>query len=165
MAHLPIEAKKAIMAQVLSRGSKAIHEIARENNVGYSTVQKWLKREREGNPLQTERYRQQPGNHGQTSPLEHILATKGLDEQAIGAYCRSHGIHSFQLQQWRDELMKHNGNKEVKAKESAETKALRNEINALKKELRRKDKALAETTALLVLKKKADLIWGEFEDD
>jgi hypothetical protein len=42
---------------------------------------------------------------------------------------------------------------------------VREENRTLKKELRRKDKALAETTALLVLKKKAASIWGEPEDD
>jgi len=35
----------------------------------------------------------------------------------------------------------------------------------LESELRRKDKALAEASALLILKKKANLIWGESEDD
>ena len=37
-------------------------------------------------------------------------------------------------------------------------------IKELEKELQRKDRALAETTALLVLKKKADLIWGNGEN-
>ncbi len=46
-----------------------------------------------------------------------------------------------------------------------EMRALRQEVRTLKKELRRKDKALAETAALLVLKKKAAAIWGETEDD
>lgn len=44
-------------------------------------------------------------------------------------------------------------------------KTLRNENKALKKELNRKDKALAETAALLVLQKKVNEIWGSDEDD
>ena len=44
-------------------------------------------------------------------------------------------------------------------------KKLQAENRALKKDLLRKDKALAETSALLILKKKADLIWGDFEED
>ncbi len=48
---------------------------------------------------------------------------------------------------------------------AGQTRALRQENRALKKELLRKDKALAETAALLVLKKKAASIWGEVEDD
>lgn len=38
------------------------------------------------------------------------------------------------------------------------------QIRGLENELRRKDKALAETAALLVLKKKVQAIWGD-EDD
>lgn len=34
----------------------------------------------------------------------------------------------------------------------------------LERELARKEKALAETAALLVLRKKAQAIWGESED-
>ena len=49
-------------------------------------------------------------------------------------------------------------------KTHAETRQLRAEVKSLKKELHRKDKALAETSALLVLKKKAHLIWGDDED-
>jgi hypothetical protein len=44
-----------------------------------------------------------------------------------------------------------------------EVKALRTENRALKKELTRKEKALAEASALLILKKKAALLWGENE--
>ena len=48
---------------------------------------------------------------------------------------------------------------------SIEAKKDKKQINQLEKELRRKDKALAETAALLVLRKKANAIWGEDEDD
>ena len=56
-----------------------------------------------------------------------------------------------------------NSEKEYKLRN--EMKALQKENEQLKKDLRRKDKALAETSALLVLKKKANLIWGDLEDD
>jgi len=38
-------------------------------------------------------------------------------------------------------------------------------IRSLEKELRRKDKALAETAALLVLKKKVQEIWGDEDEN
>ena len=47
----------------------------------------------------------------------------------------------------------------------AELKELRAENKQLKQDIRRKDSALAEATALLILKKKAALIWGEIGDD
>ena len=48
---------------------------------------------------------------------------------------------------------------------SAENRQLKNENKALKKELRRKEKALAEAAALLILQKKANRLWGYDEDD
>jgi len=41
----------------------------------------------------------------------------------------------------------------------------KNEIKELKRDLRKKEKALAETAALLVLGKKMNAIWGEGEDE
>jgi len=165
MTQTSIQFKEAIITKALSLGDIALQQIASENNVGCSTLQKWLRLQREGLPLSGGRRGRPLKGQGQTPPLQHLVATAGLDEQGVGAYCREQGIHSFQLKQWQAELMQHNGSKSQSQKESSELKKLRNENKQLKKDLLRKDKALAETTALLVLKKKADLIWGESEDD
>lgn len=61
--------------------------------------------------------------------------------------------------------MAHNDNEKQMTKEKNELKALKEENKRLKRDLHRKNKALAETSALLVLKKKADLIWGELAED
>ena len=51
-----------------------------------------------------------------------------------------------------------------KKQEAAERKADKKRIKQLEKELKRKDAALAETAALLVLRKKLNAYWGEDED-
>ncbi len=38
-------------------------------------------------------------------------------------------------------------------------------MRELERQLRRKDKALAEAAALLVLQKKAQALWGDADDD
>jgi hypothetical protein len=96
--------------------------------------------------------------------LKHLLATAALDETTLGAYCREHGIYSFQMQQWKNEFMS-NDKSQKNQETQTELRALRAENKLLKKDLLRKDRALAETTALLVLKKKADLLFGVIEDD
>jgi len=66
--------------------------------------------------------------------------------------------------EWRQSIiegLKPSVNKEQKI----ENIKLKTELKSLKSELNRKDRALAETTALLVLKKKANLIWGDEKDD
>ena len=166
MKHLSVEAKEAIVAKALSRGAVSLDQIAKDSGVGYSSLQKWLYRKRKGLPLSNrQRDKASFKGSGQRPPLEHLLATAGLDETAVGVYCREQGIHSFQLSQWKDELMTHSTDKKQPHPLSDKLKALRQENKMLKKDLKRKDKALAETSALLVLKKKANLIWGDLGDD
>ena len=75
---------------------------------------------------------------------------------------RRQGLHEAQLQQWRDQMLAGLEPMTVpRGKKAPEGKRVRE----LEKELRRKDKALAETAALLVLKKKAQAIWGDEDDD
>ena len=90
--------------------------------------------------------------------LAAVLEAASLPEEELGAFLRSRGLHDAQLQQWRDQMLV--GLEPMPAKR-AETKRIRE----LEKDLRRKDKALAETAALLVLKKKAQEIWGDEDDD
>lgn len=165
MTHLTIETKQSIIEKALNRTDKTLREIAEENNIGYSTLSSWLRQMRQGAPLEPGRRGRPHKSQGHKPPLIHLLATAKLDEEAIGAYCREQGIHSFQLTKWKDELMTHSNTKPQASKASEELKALRQENKKLKQDIRRKEKALAETSALLVLKKKADLIWGELEDD
>ena len=96
--------------------------------------------------------------------FQHLMVTAPLDAVAVGAYCREKGLYSSQLQQWKDDFMKTNDTKEPHAAQM-ELKALRSENKLLKQDIARKDRALAETTALLVLKKKANLIWPDSEGD
>jgi len=90
--------------------------------------------------------------------LAAVLEAASLSEEELGAFLRSRGLHEAQLQQWRDQMLI---GLEPKPAKRVETKRIRE----LEKELRRKDKALAETAALLVLKKKAQEIWGDEDDD
>ena len=168
MARLSEEAKKSLVEKALAQNGKGLIEIAKQHNIGYSSLQRWISRYKASASNTSNTIK--PSNTSLTRPeqFQHLLATSKLDEAALGAYCRAHGLYSFEIQQWKNEFMTPLDKKkkaEPKADPIAELKALRAEVKLLKKDLRRKDRALAETTALLVLKKKADLIWGEPEDD
>lgn len=153
MKQISTETKQAIIAKVLAKDGRTLSEIAQAHNIGLSTLARWLKNYRE-NVTMTQ---QQDTNKGQclslAAKLHHIIATATLDEATIGVYCREHGLYSFQLSKWKEEFMnpKHH---HQQAANRAELKALRMENKQLKQELRRKDSALAEATALLILKKK-----------
>lgn len=94
--------------------------------------------------------------------LAAVLEAAALSDEELGAFLRSKGLHEAQLQQWREQMLAGLNPLPVqRGKKAPETKRVRE----LEKELRRKDKALAETAALLVLKKKAQAIWGDEDDD
>jgi Skp family chaperone for outer membrane proteins len=57
------------------------------------------------------------------------------------------------------------GTKQANIKLKSEQKGHRKRIKDLEKELQRKEKALAEAAALLVLQKKVQAIWGDPEDE
>ena len=166
MVQLSVEAKKAIVQQTLNRGSDTtIETIARANNVGLSSLQKWLRRYREGQSLsRVMRRNSQQQGMSNTERFEHLVATHYLDELSLGEYCRKHGLYNHQLITWREELMATKKTNQD-AERFAQIRRLKEDNKHLQQELRRKDKALAEASALLILKKKAALIWGASEAD
>jgi transposase-like protein len=91
-----------------------------------------------------------------------VLESSSFTGEELGAFLRSKGLHESHLEQWRSQMLnglhgKASGKKGKKKRQSQEMRELR-------KELAVKEKALAETAALLVLKKKAQSIWGD-EDE
>jgi predicted Rossmann fold nucleotide-binding protein DprA/Smf involved in DNA uptake len=89
-----------------------------------------------------------------------------MNEAALSAYCRERGLYPEQLKQWREACEQANDWDRTQNQRLKETrKADDKRIKELERELQRKEKALAETAALLVLRKKAQAIWGEAEDE
>jgi transposase-like protein len=89
-----------------------------------------------------------------------------LNETDLSEYCRKRGIYPEQLLQWRRACESANDwDRENNLRLKTEKKADRQRIRQLEQELRRKEKALAEVAALLVLQKKAQAIWGDPEDE
>lgn len=95
--------------------------------------------------------------------LKALSETHGMSEEELGVYLRREGLHSHQLNEWREEILK--GLAPVARKPSVKKDERDEKIKALERELRRKDKALAEASALLILQKKIDLIWGGKDED
>lgn len=97
--------------------------------------------------------------------LAAVLEAAALSDEQLGAFLRSKGLHETHLQQWRLQMLNGLEKKPAAAKKPNRSRTDVNKIKALEKELKRKDKALAETAALLVLKKKVQQIWGDEDDD
>ncbi len=140
-------------------------ELARTHGVSKSSVQQWLRKARErGDKAMVHGEDRRARDWSAEERFAALVETHGMSEEELGAWCRSKGLHSHELAQWRRDALAGAAPVASTGEQRAQAKRLRQENAALRKELHRKDKALAETTALLVLQKKAQLLWGEDEE-
>jgi transposase-like protein len=107
-----------------------------------------------------------PENWSGKNKLAVVIETAALNEQELSAYCREKGLYVEQVQRWREAAESGaDMGRPLSAQERREWQSERKKSRRLEKDLRRKDRALAEAAALLVLQKKAREIWGDNEDD
>jgi transposase-like protein len=98
--------------------------------------------------------------------LRLVIEAAVLSDDELGAFLRRHGLHEAQLQEWRQMVEEAAlGALEKPGKRKPRQSPERKRIRDLERELNRKDKALAEVTALLALKKKLDALLGAEDDD
>ena len=94
-----------------------------------------------------------------------MMETAALNESERAEYCRKRGLYPQQITAWRracESAADWAG--ERGRQQAAVDRDARKKVRALERELQRKEKALAETAALLTLSKKARAVWGEGED-
>ncbi len=135
--------------------------LSREMGISQSTLSRWLR----GAGI-VESMKKKQGTHRARSPrqwtaeekLRVVLATAELTGEELGAYLRQEGLHQAQLDRWRSAVAEALSGPDKQKRKAALKEARK--IKTLERELRRKDKALAEVTALLVLKKSWKHLWG-----
>jgi transposase len=156
------EIREAVIRSALA-GEMSQEAIAKRYGVSRSSVQQWARAARRegGAPVvQTEK---RPQEWSAEERFAALIETAGMSEEERGVWCRAHGLHGHQLASWRRDAVAGSLGGSGRS-EQTELNRLRQEAARLKKELARKDRALAETTALLVLQKKVRLLWGADED-
>ena len=164
MSKLSNGAKQGIIEEVLSGNGVSIRSIAKKYNIGVSTLHKWIKKYREDDIIEGKKPEKTTSCLSDAKRFEHLIVTASMSEEEIGAYCRENGLYSFQLTAWKESFMSPK-TEDKNQSLIAEVKALRTENKKLKQDIKRKDAALSEASALLILKKKASMIWGEIEGD
>lgn len=95
-----------------------------------------------------------------------VMETFSMNETELAEYCRKKGLYREQIEAWKKVCLQANGQAFDQAKQlNGELKEEKNRAKQLEKELQKKEKALAEAAALLLLRKKAQAIWGDEEDE
>lgn len=142
--------------------------LAEEIGVAQSTLSRWKRQAVTivdmTNPTHKDNLKQPPHDRPAEEKLRIVMEATPLSDKELGAFLRKEGVHESHLETWRQSMLNAltSPSKAPKGSKKGSHEAKR--VKALERELRRKEKALAETAALLVLKKKADLIWGDGDD-
>ena len=153
------ERKTRILAKLLPPYNMTVTAVAQMEGISEATLYNWRNQAKsEGKPVP--RAAKTTGQWPAEARFAVIVETATLSESEIAEYCRKKGLYPEQLIQWKQGFIQteHPGDK-------AALKQSQKEIKQLKKELHRKEKALAEAAAILVLRKKLTDYYGETDGD
>jgi transposase len=158
------EFKASIITRLLEPNNADIPTLAKECGIPKDTLYAWRIKNRRRNQQVAAKKIDDNSKINSAEKFDIVIETAHMNQAELSAYCRSKGLYPEQIEAWRAQCRQANTTLSTGAdrkKFNEQTK----EIRQLKSELTRKEKALAEAAALLILKKKAHQIWGDAEDD
>ena len=157
MARYSNEFKERVVARLLPPESAEVSRVSQEIGVSVATLERW-RADALSRPVRERVWTA-------AARLEAVMATAAMDEARCSAWCREKGVFPSDLTRWRESAMAALAQPEEVRATPQETRRDRRRIQELEKDLRRKEKALAETTALLVLSKKLEAIFPPGGDE
>jgi len=166
--------KRRMVQKLCEPNAPTASTLARQEGVSNTSLSRWrhqadilwdMKKQDKSNELNKETIPTRPQDWSLEEKLQTVLDAAALSDKELGAYLRRKGLHEGTLEQWRSLASSALGKPPPKNKKSRAHKKADKRVKKLERELKRKNAALAETAALLVLKKKAQAIWGDEDDD
>ncbi len=152
--------KEAIIQKHLVPGGPTLAILAKDNNIPVGTIYGWKNSMvRRGIVENSKKSKWSP-----EKKLKVIAETLSLTGNELGEYLRKNGLHSSDLDEWKNDFYKSQASA-GRPKIDPEVSELRKSKKELEKNLNRKDKALAEMSARVILLKKSHQIFGDNEDE
>jgi len=155
------ERRAAVLTKMLPPNNMPIRQLSKEEGISEGTLHAWRSHARSEGQLLPDA---NAGPEGWSSrdKFSAVLETSALNQTDLAEYCRQRGLFPAQIAAWRAACEQANDWDRMSAARLGQaTKEEKKRIKGLERDLARKDRALAETAALLVLRKKASAIWGD----
>lgn len=151
MAHYPMERRESVVCRMLTE-EISISTLTRETGIAEATLYRWREAAKtNGEAVNTKKPFER---HSAAPRFAIVVESARFNEAELFEYCRKKGLYPEQIKAWR-QICKHAATGGAVSAKATDRKR----IQALKRGLRRKANALAETAALLTLRKKAAAIW------
>ena len=148
--------RQQALEKVFTRGSNSIRVVAEDLNMSLGTLRNWMKADRDSSRAKAGLESKRPQDWSLADRLQILMESHGLEDEALNALCREKGIFRHHLEQWQAAFTA-SGAVDTRS----QLRELKDKNKALTRELSRKEKALAEAAALLVLQKKYQALWEE----
>ncbi len=146
--------KHKMVQRLTGNNAVSASQLARETGVRQQNLSRWLQEARSV-PIMADKPKQAVQGWTVEQKARVLAEASKLDGPALTTYLQQQEVRLAEYEQWRLAL-------DEGGRASASTTK---RIRQLERELARKEKALAEAAALLVLKKKVETLYGEDEDD
>ena len=157
MQHYSEEFKKSIIQKSLLPGGPSLRSLANKNGLVATTVYGWRNKYAKESKMKNTTLKWTAEKR-----LEAIIETSPLSENKQGEYLRKNGLHSSDLEQWKEDFYSSQG-KVGRPKSDPEIFKLKKDKKILEKNLKRKDQVLAEMSARVILLKKTQLLFADEE--
>lgn len=159
------ERKEAVLKKMMPPHNMALSVLAEQEGISEGTLYLWRQEARRKGMLLPDADTT-PQGWTSKDKFAAVLETAALNEAELAEYCRKRGLYTEQLTSWRQACEQANDWREAQEKQlKQQVKEQQKETQRLQRELMRKEKALAEAAALLVLKKKVDTLWRDGEEE
>lgn len=143
----------------------SVTQLCRDTGVSDVTLYKWRKEYR-NKGVSVPSNSKKSKDWTAEDKLAVVIETASFNEIQLSEYCRKKGLYKEEIDQWKiAALSGYQNSAQQKNAQAQHRREDKQKIKKLERELNRKEKALAETAALLVLSKKWEAIWGENEED
>jgi transposase len=155
-----------LVQRLVGAGAISATALSRESGVSQQTLSRWL-REAPTVASVSDRDSNNDSRRPRRSPedkLRIVLAASQLSEAELGEFLRREGLHTAQLEEWRKLAMAAAQQALAGGKASTKPTSEAQRIRELERDLDRKNRALAEVTALLALQKKVQALWGDADE-
>jgi transposase len=163
--HYSPERKEAILKKLSPPHNLTVAEVSKQEGISTATLYNWRKQARTLGVVVPGRSKTTEDWSGEAK-FAVVVETATLSEAELSQYCREKGLYPEQVKQWKQDCIEGaSSSVERKHQEQKQSKSDRKRVRQLEKELRRKEKALAEAAALLVLRKKLNAFYGEEPED
>ena len=162
MKRISAERKEAVIKKMLPPLSMSINELVEVEGISRATLYDWRANlSIEGEEMSS--LQRDPQNYlSAEAKLSVVIETIAMNETELSQYCREQGFYPQEVKGWKQACLDAQRSKlKQEREESAQSKADKQRIRELERELNRKEKALAETAALLVLRKKLNALWDD----